>query len=48
MTTSYFAAEIQDPITGSTITLSANTEEHLDQFITQHLEMKYPAPHHEA
>jgi len=43
MTTRH-VADITDPVTGETATLSAATESELDQLVDEHLEQHYPTP----
>lgn len=42
-TTSH-VAEVTDPITGDTTTLTANTADELDQLVDAHLAQAFPAP----
>ncbi len=43
MTTRH-VADITDPVTGETTTLTAPTESELDQLVDEHLEQHYPTP----
>lgn len=38
----YYTAEVQDPVTGTTETLTAQTEEQLEQLVDDHLAGNYP------
>ncbi|MDP3890273.1 hypothetical protein [Nocardioides sp.] len=41
-TKTYYTAEVQDPVTGTTETLTADTEDQLEQLVDEHLEVGYP------
>jgi hypothetical protein len=38
----YYEADLQDPVTGETTTITAETEEELDRLISEHLSLDYP------
>jgi hypothetical protein len=40
----YYTADVQDPVTGETTTLTADTEEALDQLVEAHVAGDYPEP----
>lgn len=44
MTTTTHSAEITDPVTGQTTTLTAATAAELEQLIDAHLAQQYPDP----
>ena len=46
MTTRH-VADITDPVTGETSTLSAGSEQELEQLVAAHLEQHYPTPQDE-
>lgn len=44
MSTTTYQADVTDPITGETTTLSAATQAELEQLIDEHLATGYPDP----
>ena len=48
MSTTRHIAEVTDPITGETTTLSASSALELEQLITDHLEVDYPSSENTA